>query len=182
MVRPPTPAPSHYYRGGLPTANSGRTLVCSACGETRSAVGSRRGKCRCCHRAAWRANKGLAPIPPPPAYKTCLSCRVNKGLPEYVVPTAFECDRVITSSTCRECRSGRRRLPLARGDRAYLLALLGPRCAVCRDPLAGKGSHLDHCRFTGVLRGVLCTRCCHAVGVMRDRADLVAALHAYLTR
>jgi hypothetical protein len=54
-------------------------------------------------------------------------------------------------------------------------------CAGCLDPLEhGKKLHIDHCHATGTVRGLLCQRCNHALGMVRDNAAILARLIAYL--
>ena len=183
-----------YYRRGQPTANSGRQLLCAACGQWRSAVGSRGRLCKTCHQDRWRANKGLPPLQeevygnsfrsgrgaPPKAYRRCQVCRVIKQLDQYTVPTRFTCPRPVAVSTCRECRVSKRTLPLIRGDVAFLKDFLPPECGVCGAPVHGRSAHINHCRVTGVIRGKLCGRCNLALGLLRDREDLIAGLLRYV--
>lgn len=61
------------------------------------------------------------------------------------------------------------------------------KCAICnqsetsKDPL-GKTKELavDHCHSTGRVRGLLCSRCNTAVGLLRDNAQTARNLAAYL--
>lgn len=183
-----------YFRNGKPTPNSGKTIVCRTCGETKSAVASRSGSCKPCHQAKWRTKKGLPPIEDevygnsyrtiregiPPAYKHCQSCRVLKHMNDFRLATVFECPRIISSSTCRECRVAKKTLPLIRRDKEFLKDFLGRECGVCQDPVAGKNAHIDHCHSTGEIRGQLCNRCNLALGLLRDREDLILSLKDYI--
>ncbi len=54
------------------------------------------------------------------------------------------------------------------------------RCAICGGKRNGPGTrlHIDHCHDTGRIRGLLCTKCNTAVGLLDndpERAELVAA-------
>jgi len=59
-------------------------------------------------------------------------------------------------------------------------------CAICGKPetaiLRGKVKNLavDHCHETGVVRGLLCSRCNIAVGFLRDDVDIAQNLTTYL--
>ena len=61
-------------------------------------------------------------------------------------------------------------------------------CAVCHRPesavLHGKVKRLaiDHDHETGAIRGLLCTRCNTALGLLQDDLDNIAALWAYLAK
>lgn len=64
----------------------------------------------------------------------------------------------------------------------------GGLCAVCRcvetvvDKRTGKPRrlHVDHCHKTGVVRGLLCTRCNMAAGYVRDDPETARRLATYL--
>lgn len=58
-----------------------------------------------------------------------------------------------------------------------LLAAQGGRCAICT---AEAPLHVDHCHATGAVRGLLCTRCNKAIGVLGDTADSVLRAVTYL--
>lgn len=58
------------------------------------------------------------------------------------------------------------------------------RCAICRthqDELT-KRLFVDHCHETGVIRGLLCNGCNAALGLMKDRPDVLRAAAEYLER
>jgi hypothetical protein len=188
-------SPEIYYRNGKPTVNSGKKISCPVCGETKSAVGSKNGRCKSCHQEIWRIRKGMVPINEelhgnsfrsprtglPVAHKYCQSCRVVKHRDQFVLHTAFECPRVIAAPTCKECRIGKNTLPLVRRDSEFLKEFLGNRCGICENPILGKNAHLDHCHNTGIIRGLLCNCCNSALGLLRDRLDILDKMRAYLT-
>lgn len=54
-------------------------------------------------------------------------------------------------------------------------------CKVCRTPLlGGQQTHVDHCHATGVVRGILCSRCNTAIGLLDDSPERAVALAEYL--
>ena len=54
-------------------------------------------------------------------------------------------------------------------------------CAICRDSLdAGLRSHVDHDHTTGSIRGVLCSKCNHALGLFRDSITSLEQAIKYL--
>lgn len=56
-------------------------------------------------------------------------------------------------------------------------------CAICGDePAASKPLCVDHDHETGEVRGLLCRRCNAALGMLKERADLLASAHEYLLR
>jgi hypothetical protein len=55
-------------------------------------------------------------------------------------------------------------------------------CAICGDaPDEGKTFHIDHEHETGEVRGLLCQRCNHALGLFRESNDLLYAAAEYLS-
>lgn len=60
----------------------------------------------------------------------------------------------------------------------------GGLCAICRlegsGQLSGRLMAVDHCHATGKVRGLLCQRCNHAIGLLHDDPDRAMALAAYL--
>ena len=68
-----------------------------------------------------------------------------------------------------------------------LLARQNGRCAVCREKESAMGRHkeiqnlaVDHCHSTQKIRGLLCQRCNHALGMVRDNAELLHRLASYV--
>jgi hypothetical protein len=57
-------------------------------------------------------------------------------------------------------------------------------CAICKGPESRAGFQLgvDHNHETGAVRGLLCTKCNTAIGLLNDNQDLVETLLAYLKR
>jgi hypothetical protein len=55
------------------------------------------------------------------------------------------------------------------------------KCAICNEPFIGhKRVNLDHSHRTGKIRGVLCTQCNHALGLMKDNITTLQAAITYL--
>lgn len=53
----------------------------------------------------------------------------------------------------------------------------------CAEPLpVGKARHIDHDHQTGKVRGVLCSRCNMALGLLHDSPATLARLIEYLQR
>lgn len=58
------------------------------------------------------------------------------------------------------------------------------KCAGCLESFdhtpGRRGVHVDHCHTTGRFRGLLCYSCNAALGLVRDRSDVLDRLKAYL--
>ena len=54
-------------------------------------------------------------------------------------------------------------------------------CYICdAPPPNGKRNHIDHDHVTGKVRGILCYRCNHAIGLFKDSPTLLLKAKAYL--
>lgn len=64
-----------------------------------------------------------------------------------------------------------------------MLAAQGGGCAICgaTEP-GGRTKHfpVDHCHTTGVIRGLLCTKCNRGLGLFNDDADRMGRAAKYL--
>ncbi len=62
-----------------------------------------------------------------------------------------------------------------------LAASQGGVCAVCREQCpTGRRLSVDHDHQSGQVRGLLCSRCNQALGLFRDRSDLLLAAIQYI--
>ena len=55
-------------------------------------------------------------------------------------------------------------------------------CAICQQPQEGKPMHVDHCHATGVVRGLLCSPCNTALGLLGDDPARMRAAAEYVER
>jgi len=63
-----------------------------------------------------------------------------------------------------------------------ILVKQGGVCAICaRIPLPDKLLHVDHDHGTGVVRGLLCQQCNHAIGLLGDNPSTLRAAVQYLS-
>jgi hypothetical protein len=63
----------------------------------------------------------------------------------------------------------RRNFGITADDVDALLAGQGGKCAICGDePARAEGWHVDHDHETGRIRGVLCQRCNHGIGLLDE--------------
>lgn len=63
-----------------------------------------------------------------------------------------------------------------------LLSDQGGGCALCGGRNADRRLAIDHDHETGRIRGLLCSRCNTALGLLRDSVDLLTRAVAYLRR
>ncbi len=60
-------------------------------------------------------------------------------------------------------------------------------CAICSKPPAGgrtssRSLHVDHCHSTGVIRGLLCSKCNTALGLFDEDKEVVCNALKYLNK
>lgn len=83
-----------------------------------------------------------------------------------------------------------RRFGITVEDYDAMFEAQGGVCAGCKKPETSLDHHsgrsrrlaVDHCHESGRVRGLLCQRCNIAIGQVRDSADLLEQLAAYLRR
>lgn len=64
-----------------------------------------------------------------------------------------------------------------------LLASQGGVCAICEEPPdTDRALSVDHCHRGGHVRGILCDRCNHAIGLMRDDPRIANKAVEYLLK
>ena len=64
-----------------------------------------------------------------------------------------------------------------------MLSMQHDACAICHEPFVDMNSkhiHVDHDHKTNVVRGVLCHRCNHALGLMKDNPTALRQAATYL--
>jgi hypothetical protein len=88
-------------------------------------------------------------------------------------------DKCIARSKEYQLRS---KYGITSADREHMLSEQGFSCAICKDDAPGGSGtwHVDHCHATGVVRGLLCTRCNTGLGQFRDNTEFLSNAIAYL--
>ena len=92
------------------------------------------------------------------------------------------------ATTCRACASSRQHAAmitktygLNAAEYAAMLEAQGGRCAICRSKPKSKRLAVDHDHKTGVVRGLLCSRCNHdLLGSAWDSLAMATALWHYM--
>jgi hypothetical protein len=113
-----------------------------------------------------------------------------------------EVDRAALRGVCRECgpvkirlmKKGRtvecleaakarkrpKEIRLTTAQYREMTVAQGHLCAVCRRP-DRRALSVDHCHETGRIRGLLCSACNLAIGLLRDDVGILEAAIAYLS-
>ena len=83
----------------------------------------------------------------------------------------------------RAAMDRKRMYGISNEDYQALLDAQGGVCAICHNPcVSGKRLAVDHNHETGVVRGLLCTRCNPGIGYFQDDLALMHRAMAYLER
>jgi hypothetical protein len=78
-------------------------------------------------------------------------------------------------------RDLRRHYGIGLDDLERMIRAQDGRCAVCSDVFqSDKHTHVDHCHFTGVIRGILCVTCNLMLGHAKDDPKRLLAAVQYL--
>jgi hypothetical protein len=56
------------------------------------------------------------------------------------------------------------------------------KCSICPTELTFTSAHIDHCHKTGQIRGILCSKCNHGIGLFKDSPNLLRLAIKYLLR
>lgn len=64
---------------------------------------------------------------------------------------------------------------------AAMLEAQNSACALCLGSF-GRFPHVDHCHASGKVRGLLCSNCNTALGLVRDRIEVLERMIGYLKR
>lgn len=94
------------------------------------------------------------------------------------------CDKCKTAQASSQRVNQLRQYGLTPADYDRMWSEQGGVCAICRlegsGTLSGRLMAVDHDHASGRVRGLLCQRCNHAVGLLHDDADRAMTLAAYL--
>jgi hypothetical protein len=101
--------------------------------------------------------------------------------------------RFITSNNCVDCglQTSRDRAKKAKwarikkeygleeSDVALMLEKQGCHCLICGTNIHA-GYHIDHCHSTGKVRGLLCSKCNQAIGLLKEDEELFSKAANYI--
>lgn len=116
--------------------------------------------------------------------KTCRTCGTEKPEDQYY----YRKDSNTFRSECKDCTRQLvlyRKLGVCVTDYAEMLTRQQGKCAVCGCTLNSSRYTkfaVDHCHTTGKVRGLLCTQCNTALGLMKDSPRRLQSAINYLIR
>lgn len=126
----------------------------------------------------------------------CTDCGVFKLASEYHLERDVKAVGGVTMrAQCRPCREHikwksfiQRTYGITAEDYYNMLADQDGKCAVCESEevnssrISSGKLFIDHCHDTGKVRGLLCSKCNHAIGLLNDDTDLLHKAIAYLNK
>lgn len=131
--------------------------------------------------------------------KTCNICKISKPFSEFSKSCAPRGDGY--QYTCKPCNTAEKRKWRVENQNKsrntkYLkkfgitlekvidmLKKQGDRCGICGVTLTlGSKTHLDHDHTTGSIRGVLCQKCNHGIGLFNDSTKILKSAIMYLNK
>lgn len=123
---------------------------------------------RTTHRVEQReCHKCGTPVEWKPGKPVCADCRIDKRDP--------------AKSAAKERRRRFRRYGLTEAEYDAILERQGHRCGICLTDTPGvKGWAIDHCHDSGMVRGVLCSRCNSAIGLLQEDPNVIARAAEYV--
>lgn len=128
-----------------------------------------------------------------PARKVCPNCKTDKSRDDYYSKNRD--GRIYLQSWCKSCSRARELSTYSRRSElrkfgvneewyAEKLRFQHGGCAICAAPKANRTDDrrlaVDHDHDTGRPRGLLCTPCNRAIGMLQDDPDRVLAIYLYL--
>lgn len=141
------------------------------------------------HNRQRRQGKELSPLRPyikndgsvPEGQQLCRSCLIVKPQDEFHRHKGAFNGRALHCKNCARIKDKIRTFRLSLEDLVVILKEQNNQCAVCETPL-GKKFAIDHCHFTGEVRGILCSLCNSGIGLLRDNPDICERASIYLRR
>ncbi|MBW4558442.1 MAG: endonuclease VII domain-containing protein [Trichormus sp. ATA11-4-KO1] len=122
--------------------------------------------------------------------RKCAKCQVIKPLEDFSTDVNRLSGHRYTCKLCdserAKCRARRARYGITLYTAVKLWEAQGCKCDVCKDdiPAPGKAKNtvIDHCHTTGVVRGILCTQCNVALGMLKDDPWRIKRLADYIKK
>lgn len=127
--------------------------------------------------------------------RNCTDCGVFKSASEFNLERDIRAVGGVTMrAQCRPCREHvkwksfiQRTYGITAEEYYDMLAAQDNKCAICESEevnnsrVTSNKLFIDHCHDTGKVRGLLCSKCNHSIGLLNDDVDLLRKAIDYLT-
>jgi len=150
------------------------TKQCTKCHETKSLIAFR-----------LKRNRVIAE----PSCRTCESRAASVRLKSNAAghrAAQKRYEKAVAKMPLKVSRDRRKRIAkfgITHDDYQHMLASQGGCCAICQATRADRGKKnlaIDHCHRTGTVRGLLCTSCNVALGMLREDPERMRKMAAYI--
>jgi hypothetical protein len=132
------------------------------------------------------------PFDPPPEIKKCTGCHVNKSIENFVKDRHKKDGYSTRCNECQRASQFKNKFDITIADYNSMMIEQNGKCAICEKDnsenylnyRSGKPLALsvDHCHKTGIVRGLLCSDCNTALGLLKDNQDLFYKAVEYLNK
>lgn len=144
--------------------------------------------CKACRAKHVRESVATPRVYPPSHHRCCRKCKISKPITEFRFAKKA---RGGYESRCKECSRGeqldqrlKKQYNISRSEYDAINESQSGLCASCHRPPRGKGQastlHVDHNHTTGKTRGLLCTQCNTALGLLDDSIEILLMAAEYL--
>jgi hypothetical protein len=107
--------------------------------------------------------------------KTCTTCNVEKEITDfYKQPRG----KFGVKSECKHCQKAYNIYRVYKLSIEEYSEMASSGCNICHTDV---DLVVDHCHYTGVVRGILCRQCNSGIGLLKDNSEILARAYAYLT-
>lgn len=171
----------HARRKYVPSEATLPPKPCDHCGEMFQPYRSNNLYCgRLCQRRSRQARR-FSEIRS--ELRECSRCGAKNVERKPGIPVCDDCKVDKRDRTDIERRRRFRTYGITEADYNAMLERQGHCCAICQTDTPGrKGWAIDHCHDSGVVRGVLCSPCNSAIGLLRDDPDVIMRAAMYVER
>lgn len=140
--------------------------------------------CKVCVQNNRRVKAGLEPLDTlfDQRKEPSLRERCNRGHEFTPENTYTRPNGVRACGVCNEQRQRRNRYGLSNEEFLALVEQQHGSCAICHTSFNERKMHVDHCHTTGAVRGLLCSQCNRAIGLLGDNAEGLERALLYLTK
>lgn len=113
-------------------------------------------------------------------YQFCRKCKQKLPSSDFSNPNKKDID---TCKLCKEISKLRARTLTYKIDIVDFLDMYETqdgKCYTCEKPCSYNEIHIDHCHSKGNVRGLLCRNCNLALGMVKDRKEILLKMIEYL--
>lgn len=114
--------------------------------------------------------------------RKCYTCKIDKPLEEFFKTKKEKSGYAFQCKDCKRNENMFYRYGITREQYNLMLVKQNFSCAICETYQSDlpKALSIDHCHESGVVRGLLCSKCNHAIGLLGDKIKYLYRFIDYL--